>query len=174
MASSPDKGGERCWKQLLSLMRYLISGDTQGLETSEAESGGAESLLYVASRQALTGQVYEAVKKSGISIIEDEELSLTLLASADKIESRSLKVAAAAEKLLSFYRREGLKPIIMKGPSVAAHYPTPELRTSGDIDFFIEGDKNEIFKKSVDLLTAQKKKTKGLKAAEVIRGQAGE
>ena len=65
---------------------------------------------------------------------------LYALADAEVIRRRCVKVRQVAEALESALRAEGLHPLLMKGPGAAAFYPEPDLRTPGDIDFFLEGE----------------------------------
>jgi hypothetical protein len=57
---------------------------------------------------------------------------------AEKIERRSRKVRQLADELLAGMTAAGLSPVLLKGPSIAALYPVPELRVSGDIDLFVQ------------------------------------
>ena len=95
------------------------------------------ALLTLAREQTVTGLVYDALRRPQYACFVPEEISLPLMLEAEKIERRSKKVRGVADELLSGLSAAGLYPIIFKGPSIAALYPVPELRISGDIDLYV-------------------------------------
>lgn len=109
------------------------------------------SLIDTAGRQTVTGLLYKAAERfpEGYSI--SERVLFTLMAEVNKIVNRNLKLGEVEKEVLGILRGGGLDPVVMKGSSCAARYPSPELRTGGDIDLYVpEAD----FQRAVELLGA--------------------
>ena len=78
-----------------------------------------------------------------------ERALYTLLTVVTKIVSRNRQLAEVEKEVLGILRSGGLEPVVMKGSTCAARYPSPELRTCGDIDLYVpEAD----FPRAVELL----------------------
>ena len=63
---------------------------------------------------------------------------------------RAEQVSKAAASLIKALEEKGLHPTVMKGPAVAAFYPDPRLRESGDLDIFLQPGE---FEAAVDALS---------------------
>ena len=98
---------------------------------SEAEW---QEVLSLASQQSVSGIVYAGVSALPEEVPVPDSVTLSLMAEAGRIRRRSALVSGVLEKVLKQF--EGLSPVVMKGPAVAAFYPLPELRESGDIDLY--------------------------------------
>lgn len=95
------------------------------------------AILWLAREQTVTGILY-----TGIARLPEEKMPpvpqrMTLLVEIDQIAKRTERVREVAEQLLADLRAAGLHPVIMKGPEAGKYYPAPSLRTSGDIDIFL-------------------------------------
>ena len=106
-------------------------------------------LIRTAGHQTVTGLLYKAAERfpEGYSI--SERVLFTLMSEVTRIVNRNLKLGEVEKEVLEILRSGGLDPIVMKGSSCAARYPSPELRTGGDIDLYIP---EENFQKAVDVL----------------------
>ncbi len=49
----------------------------------------------------------------------------------------------AGKKLTELLEKNGVTPVIIKGSAAGKYYPEPAFRTYGDIDFFIDSEKDE-------------------------------
>lgn len=94
-------------------------------------------IVEMAERQQVVGIVSQAVSRLDPSVEVPEPVVFKLMFATDEIRRRSRKVLGLSRSLLAELTEAGLRPIIMKGPSVAAFYPEPELRTAGDIDLYL-------------------------------------
>ena len=98
-------------------------------------------LISTASHQTVAGLLYKATERFPEGFGISERAMFTLLAEVNRIVNRNLKLGEVEKEVLDILRRGGLEPVVMKGSSCAARYPSPELRTGGDIDLYIpEGD----------------------------------
>lgn len=106
----------------------------EGFSLSDKQWG---EILEMAEKQQVVGIVSRAVSRLDPSIEVPESILFRLMVAADGIRRQSRKVLTLSRTLVAEMAEAGLHPIIMKGPSVAAFYPEPELRTAGDIDLFL-------------------------------------
>ena len=98
-----------------------------------------QAILDLARKQTVTGLLFRGVAKLPAEVQVPDSLVFPLMQEADKVRKQSRLVARTAAEVVSFFEGRSLHPIILKGPSVAAFYPEPDLRESGDIDvYFIE------------------------------------
>lgn len=63
---------------------------------------------------------------------------------AEQIKQQNKIVDTKCLELQDYFNKKGYKSCILKGQGNAALYPIPDLRTSGDIDIWIDGEKKEI------------------------------
>lgn len=109
----------------------------EGFSLSDDQWG---DLLEIAEQQKLVGIVSQAVSRLDPSVEVPEPILFRLMVAADGIRKQSRKVRSLSQTLLAELTAAGLHPLVMKGPSVAAFYPDPELRTAGDIDLFLPAE----------------------------------
>lgn len=99
-----------------------------------------EEVLSLAGAQMLTGLVYQALSVFPWGIVLPRRLVVSFAIGSADVESRARAVDAQARELTEALKAEGLSPVLMKGPAVAAYYPQPFLRVSGDIDLYFRQD----------------------------------
>lgn len=128
----------------------------RGLKTGEGGSFPAldirqwEGVLELGTAQGVTGLLFSGVESLPTEVAVPEQIILSLMVEADRIMRKAEKVSKAADSLVKALEEKGLHPIIMKGPAVAAYYPTPNLRESGDLDIFLRPGE---FEAAVDTLS---------------------
>lgn len=109
-------------------------------------------LIRTASHQTVAGLLYKAAEnfpqEEGIS----EQVLFALMAEVNRIVNRNLKLGEVEKEVLEILRGGGLDPVVMKGSTCAARYPSPQLRTCGDIDLFVP---KADFPRAVELLKAR-------------------
>ena len=128
----------------------------RGLRTGEDESFPAldtrqwEAVLELGKIQGVTGLLFSGVESLPPEVIVPEQIILRLMVEADRIMRRAEQVSKAAASLIKALEEKGLHPTVMKGPAVAAFYPDPRLRESGDLDIFLRPGE---FEATVDALS---------------------
>lgn len=63
---------------------------------------------------------------------------------AEKIAQKSAEQNSACKILYQKFLENGFRSCILKGQAAARLYPRPELRQSGDIDIWLEGDRQKV------------------------------
>ena len=91
-----------------------------------------KSLQTLAAQQSVIGIVYAGVSRMPEDFSVPDDVTLQLMAEASRIRKRSALVAGVLAKVKEQFN----DPIVLKGPAVAAFYPEPELRESGDLDLY--------------------------------------
>ena len=126
-------------KVLLSLVRYALG--TQDAEETVRQCHVPDPSLWkevysLSRQQTVTGLMYQALSMLPAKMSVPEDIVLSLATKSARVEQRSVAIRKQAETMLNGLRRAGFSPVLMKGPAVAAFYPKPLLRESGDIDLF--------------------------------------
>lgn len=117
------------------LLRAGLTDTPAGGFAATAEEWDA--ILRLAREQTVPGIVYSGISRLPESGMPDAARRIALMVEAERIAARTRLVGRVAEDLLSELRAADLHPVILKGPAAGRHYPAPELRTSGDIDLFL-------------------------------------
>ena len=126
-------------KVLLSLVRSALGtqdADVTVHQCRVSDPSFWKEVYSLARQQTVTGLMYQALSALPAMMHVPEDIVLSLAAQSARVEKRSAAVQKQAETMLGSLRRAGLSPVLMKGPAVAAFYPKPLLRESGDIDLY--------------------------------------
>jgi len=101
-------------------------------------------ILAIAKKQSMIGVVTPVVEK----LSERGELPFGVSSmwslTTEKIKERSALTLKVARSVCGVINGDGLRCCILKGPGVAALYPEPDLRQSGDLDIWVEGGVDKV------------------------------
>ena len=110
-----------------------------------------QELYSFASKQALLGLCFDGIERLGKEYPEElkqnpigRELLMTWMGKAQQIRRQNMKVNAVASKLFAMLREDGMRCCILKGQGNALMYPNPYSRTPGDIDVWIDANRERI------------------------------
>ena len=107
------------------------------------------SAIYdLAIEQSLVGVILRAVDilgKNGNSLPK-EDLLFQWIGDGEIIKNRNTEVNHACEQMTSWFKSKGYSSCILKGQGVACLYTNPEDRQAGDIDIWVNADRDEIIK----------------------------
>ena len=72
----------------------------------------------------------------------DTESARAIASSAELSVNRFYKLSYVARYLIDLLKQNGIKVVLLKGPSTCSYYPIPEYRVFGDVDLLLcdEGD----------------------------------
>ena len=118
----------------LKLLLLILRGESPPASLDEA---AWMDLIATACRQTVAGLLYKAAENFPESCGFSERALFTLMTEVNKIVNRNLKLSEVEKEVLGILRSGGLQPLVMKGSTCAARYPSPELRTGGDIDIYV-------------------------------------
>ncbi len=104
-------------------------------------------LYALAEKQSLTGVLLEGVEKlksidSTIAI--PQALLLNWIGERLLVEARNKLLNERTKELWGLLQEAGFRSCVLKGQGTALYYPHPEYRLSGDIDIWVEGNRDKV------------------------------
>lgn len=135
---------------LFQLLRLALGTNTESSLPSDTDW---QTLINLSFEQGVAAiavdglqKLYESNPSLDLAIDkpELEALKYEWFASAFDAESRNMAVSARAKEVYEFFAEAGFRSCVLKGQGLAQLYPVPEHRTAGDIDLWVEGDRDEV------------------------------
>jgi hypothetical protein len=97
-----------------------------------------QELLSFAKKQTIIGIYWQGIQRLGdVANKPSEDDVMDWMGEYIKIVRRNTKTDDAVAWLAKFMRSNDIGFFVFKGQTVASYYPTPEIRTSGDVDFYV-------------------------------------
>ena len=97
-----------------------------------------QELLSFAKKQTIIGIYWQGIQRLGdVANKPSEDDVMDWMGEYTKIVRRNTKTDDAVAWLAKFMRSNDIGFFVFKGQTVASYYPTPEMRTSGDVDFYV-------------------------------------
>lgn len=123
---------------LFLLLRDALWHDQEELPTSLSEEE-ASKLFKISEKQAVSGLVVEALTRNNVGLPQD--IVFEAVGLQEQIKAQSWHVNRGVIALHNILLAEDINYAIVKGQIVASYYPSPLLRQSGDIDFYLSQEK---------------------------------
>lgn len=95
-------------------------------------------------RHTIIGLMYSAVERLPKEMQPPHDLMMKWFYFTQRIRQQNALVNQRAVELSAMFLRDGFRTCVLKGQGVAALYPDPGLRQTGDIDLWVEGDRKTI------------------------------
>ena len=130
------------YKSYFEFIRYSIGKQTE----VPASSRGIDwnDFLVFCERQSIQGLVFQGIERSGTKIPQD--ILFDWFGSVELIKALNRLTNKRSKQISRFWENLGHRSCILKGQANAQMYPSPELRSPGDIDIWVEGTDVEITK----------------------------
>lgn len=97
-----------------------------------------QELLSFAKKQTVIGIYLQGIQRLGdVANRPSEDDVMDWMGEYTKIVRRNTKTDDAVAWLAKFMQSNDIGFFVFKGQTVASYYPTPEIRTSGDVDFYV-------------------------------------
>ena len=97
-----------------------------------------QELLSFAKKQTIIGIYWQGIHRLGdVANKPSEDDVMDWMGEYTKIVRRNTKTDDAVAWLANFMHSNDIGFFVFKGQTVASYYPTPEMRTSGDVDFYV-------------------------------------
>jgi hypothetical protein len=128
----------------LDFLRYCLD-DKAALPESVSQIDWVK-MYHFARRQTVEGTYWhgmERLDKSG-QLKLSEEVVLGWMARIKKVEKDNRMVFQKAAWVWRTFGKEGFRSCVLKGQGNALLYPTPFMRTPGDIDIWVEGGDEKV------------------------------
>lgn len=101
-------------------------------------------LYVIAKKQALIGVLFHGIKQLPQELAPDTELLMRWMGMAQNIRQQNIRLFLDSAKVCKKFKDVGFRNCILKGQGNALLYPDPYMRTSGDIDIYLNGDRNRV------------------------------
>lgn len=98
----------------------------------------------IAKKQALIGVLFHGIKQLPKELTPDAGLLMQWMGMAQKIRQQNIRLFLDSAKVCKKFKEVGFRNCILKGQVNALLYPDPYMRTSGDIDIYLDGGRNRV------------------------------
>ena len=105
------------------------------------------AMFDMAEKQSLTGVLLRGLEKLPNAERPPQELLLEWIGIQKIVASTNKVQDAKSKNLYEWFKEKGCDSCIIKGQGVARLYPQPELRQSGDIDIWVNADRDDVVSK---------------------------
>lgn len=133
---------KKLYNILFDILRIELWGEKISVDISQKE---LEEVMQFAKEQTVFGLAFNAL--TGISIPMERRWMLQQIARLNKIRTKNDIVNREMLFFLAQMDANSIDYVVMKGQTIAALYPHPEVRTSGDVDFLVKEGYEEIRRK---------------------------
>lgn len=103
-----------------------------------------DEVFELAKQQALVGIVFCAIEKLDPAQRPPRQQLLKWWSIAEQIKQRSQLLKETARQVEQCFAKDGFRGTILKGVGLAALYPEPLYRTPGDIDIWLDAEREDI------------------------------
>lgn len=104
-------------------------------------------LFVEAQKQAIDGVLLDGYAKLRVDrncSADYKRIKLQWIANTVQIEQRNELVNTYCQQLFAFFKAGGYKSCILKGQGMSLLYPNPKRRRCGDIDLWVDGERDNI------------------------------
>lgn len=141
--------------RFVELIKVSLNNKHQLLSPPSVE--GWQELFAYARKQALIGVLFAGIQQLPENQRPPRELLIKWYMLTERIRKQNLLLNRRVAETSAYFTDNGFANCILKGQGLAALYPEPLLRMSGDIDIWLEGGRERIFD-----FVAQKGKLQGV------------
>lgn len=134
-------------QELFFELLRICTGAQQSLYSTYSDKDW-EGAYNIAEEHSVVGvllSALEKIKEEDSSLLPSKFLLLQWIGMGQIVEQNTQKMDEAGKTVVKYFRENGFACQILKGSSVGRYYPQPQRRTSGDIDVWVNGSRNEIY-----------------------------
>ncbi len=96
------------------------------------------------SRQGVAGIVFDGLMKSEVKI--PKGILYQWFSMYQTIKNKNIQLNQRTVEITDYFNKHGYKSCILKGQANACMYPTPEIRSPGDIDIWVDADRLDLIR----------------------------
>lgn len=122
---------------------------------SHLSSSEWRSIYEKAQQQSLLGLIFYGIEQCPSLSIE-WKLLLRWCALSERIRNNNVRTNTTAAELTARFKEQGFRTCILKGQGNTLNYPAPYIRSSGDIDIWVEGGTEKVLKIAREKFTCSK------------------
>lgn len=124
----------------ITFLKWCLEPDASAIPDCVKDINWHDLKLF-AKEQTIVG-VYWSGIQAGIRMTDDDVLDWMSTVAA--IQKRSGKMFRQCVEITNFFKEAGFRSCILKGQGNALMYPDPSLRSSGDIDIWVDGSREQV------------------------------
>ena len=133
----------RCYFKFLQFSLGLYEGEE--FLTGEALKGFDWKAFYrFAQKQTLVGVVFEGIQRLPQAVAPNPDLLLAWMGESQMIYKKDISMNEATATIYNKVKEAGFRCCILKGQGNAVMYPNPHSRTPGDIDVWVNAEREDI------------------------------
>jgi len=137
-------------RQFVELMRSGATGEPANAKLFQGPVAWL-SLLRAAERQMLAGVAFEGIRSLPSELAPPRDVLMKWLLKSEKIHKMNELMDVRAAEAEAHFREKGLSSCILKGQGLARLYAKPTSRTPGDIDIWVDGDREQLIRMATAL-----------------------
>lgn len=124
-------------------------GSNEGSRDIQLSDEQWKELFDLTTNHTLDGIIYTGIQLLDVHFHPDSKLLFSLASRVDQIERRNIRMNKFIALQSSWFEKNKLQPILLKGQGIAQSYEHPLRRVCGDIDWYLSPAD---FTKSISLL----------------------
>ncbi len=124
------------------LLQYSLGNKTEFSHRLEVREW--QALFSISTKQTLAGVCFAGIERLPKDMMPPKEVLLKWWNAAEQIKKRNERLYEAVGEAAESLKKAGFRSVILKGQGIARLYPNPLLRTCGDIDVWVDADRDEI------------------------------
>ena len=129
-------------KIFFDFLKFCI-GSKPEIPSSLKEADWKE-LYRIAQKQALLGVLFCGIQRLPKDLAPEQKLLMRWMGMAQNIRQQNIRLFIDSAKVCKKFKEVGFRNCILKGQGNALLYPDPYMRTSGDIDIYLDGGRNRV------------------------------
>lgn len=123
-------------------LRFCI-GSTSEIPSSMKDADW--KVMYdIAKKQALIGVLFHGIQQLPKELAPDGDLLMVWMGMSQRIKQQNMRLFMDSVKVCKNFKDAVFRNCILKGQGNALLYPDPYMRTSGDIDIYLDGGRNRV------------------------------
>lgn len=127
--------------RICSLLRFvLFDSEIDTTLYSSLSKSDWDDIYVKAKENGVVAIVLDAISRLPKECQPHKQLKIQWAALSFAIETFYFKQLEAAKELAIFFRRNNVRPLVLKGVCIASYYPIPQHRECGDVDLFLGSD----------------------------------
>ena len=140
--AASSKSKSRIIELFFALIRCSIGKSNKLPCTPDKEEW--EELFSIAAKQTLAGIAFAGIERLPQEQRPPKRLLLAWHSICEKINANNATLNSRSVAVSRNFERLGFRNCILKGQGIAQLYPDPAMRTSGDVDIWLEGGTDKI------------------------------
>lgn len=128
---------------IFEFIKFTVSG--QAGEFAAHQDLNWEELYDFAKKQTIIGVLFAGIEKLPKAQQPEKKLLMKWYMQTERIRSNNKERNADSVTVFNRFKKDGFQSTILKGQGVALLYPDPLVRTCGDIDIWVDADRQRIF-----------------------------